>query len=155
MGKIYHITKEILRLLANHAIGNRLRIVLLKASGVVIGKKVHTNKDFTIIDNGKKNMVILEDYVALSPRVTLVTRAEPEYIHPSLTKEDLPIKEAKIRLREGTWVGTNATILPGVTTGKFSIIAAGSLVTKDVPDYTIVGGVPAKKIGEIKPKIPS
>jgi len=150
MGKLYHLTKEILRLLANHMIGNSLRIALLKASGVTIGKKVFTNQGLTIVDNGNKGMVIIEDYVTFAPNVTLVTKSAPGHIHPSLTKEDLPIKEKKIRIKEGTWIGANVTILPGITIGKCCLIGAGSVVTKDVPDYTVVAGVPAKEIRKLK-----
>lgn len=150
MGKLYHLTKEVLRLLANHMIGNSLRITLLKASGVIIGKKVFTNQGLTIVDNGNKGMVIIEDYVTFAPNVTLVTKSAPGYIHPSLTKENLPIKEGKIRIKEGTWIGTNVTILPGITIGKCCLIGAGSVVTKDVPDYTVVAGVPAREIRKLK-----
>ncbi|MBL7147203.1 MAG: acyltransferase [Nanoarchaeota archaeon] len=150
MGKIYHFKKEILRLLANHAIGNGLRISLLKASGVIVGKKVFTNQGLTIVDNGNKGMVIIEDYVTFAPNVTLITKSAPGHIHPSLTKEDLPLKEEKIRIREGTWIGTNVTILPGVTVGKCCLIGAGSVVTKNIPDYTVVAGVPAKEIRKLK-----
>lgn len=51
-----------------------------------------------------------------------------------------------INVGEGTWIGGRSTILPGVNIGKGCIIAAGSVATKDVPDNTMVGGVPAKQI---------
>ncbi|MBE6056056.1 hypothetical protein FDB88_16830 [Clostridium sporogenes] len=61
-------------------------------------------------------------------------------------------KQAPVILQEGCWLGENSTILCGVTIGKCSIVAAGAVVTKDVPDYTIVGGVPAKIIKTINNK---
>lgn len=51
---------------------------------------------------------------------------------------------------EKVWIGGNVTILPGITIGNNVIIAAGAVVTKDVPDNTLVGGVPAKKIKDIE-----
>ena len=48
------------------------------------------------------------------------------------------------------WIGANATILPGVTIGDHAIVAAGAVVTKDVPANVIVGGVPAKVIGIVR-----
>ena len=50
---------------------------------------------------------------------------------------------------DDVWIGANAVILPGVTIGKHCVVAAGAVVTKDVPDNTIVGGVPAKEIKKI------
>ena len=57
---------------------------------------------------------------------------------------------APIVVEDDVWIGSNATILAGVTIGKGSIVAAGAVVTKDVPPMTIVGGVPAKKIKDVK-----
>lgn len=57
---------------------------------------------------------------------------------------------APIRLEHGVWIGANATILQGVTVGEYSIVAAGAVVTHDVPPRSIVGGVPAKLIRKIK-----
>ena len=52
-----------------------------------------------------------------------------------------------VTIKNDVWIGANTTILGGVTIGKGVIVGAGAVVTKDVPDYTIVGGVPAKEIG--------
>lgn len=52
----------------------------------------------------------------------------------------------KITIKEGSWIGANAVVTAGVTVGKQSVVAAGSVVTKDVPDYTVVGGNPAKAL---------
>jgi acetyltransferase-like isoleucine patch superfamily enzyme len=54
-----------------------------------------------------------------------------------------------VLIRRNAWIGANSTILPGVTVGENAIVAAGSVVTKDVEANTIVGGVPAKKIKDI------
>lgn len=55
-------------------------------------------------------------------------------------------KPAPIKLGRNVWIGSNSTILPGVTIGDNAIVAAGAVVTKDVPANTVVGGVPARKI---------
>lgn len=52
----------------------------------------------------------------------------------------------KVVIGENAWIGMNVTICPGVHIGKYSVVGAGAVVTKDVPDYTVVGGVPAKII---------
>ncbi len=55
---------------------------------------------------------------------------------------------APVVIEDDAWITTGVTILPGVTVGKGSLLAAGAVVTKDVPPYTVVGGVPAKIIGQ-------
>ena len=52
----------------------------------------------------------------------------------------------KVHIKKNAWIGMNVTICPGVTIGKYAVVAAGAVVTKDVPDYAVAGGVPAKII---------
>ncbi len=52
----------------------------------------------------------------------------------------------KVTVKKNAWIGMNVTICPGVTIGEYAVVAAGAVVTKDVPDYAVVGGVPAKVI---------
>lgn len=56
---------------------------------------------------------------------------------------------APIHIGRNVWIGANAVVLPGVSIGDGAVVAAGAVVTKDVPPCTIVGGVPAKKLKEI------
>lgn len=55
-----------------------------------------------------------------------------------------------VLVKEGSWIGANSVILPGVTIGRNSVVGAGSIVTKDVPDFTLVAGNPAKMIRILK-----
>lgn len=70
--------------------------------------------------------------------------------------KDVPIfdqgyeKGQNIHISKGAWIGANAVILPGVQIGKNAVVAAGSVVTKNVEPFTVVAGVPARKIKEIK-----
>ena len=57
---------------------------------------------------------------------------------------------APIKIGNNVWIGSNATVLPGVTIDEWSVVAAGAVVSKDVPPYTVVGGVPAKVLKKIK-----
>ena len=59
------------------------------------------------------------------------------------------LEPAPIRVGNDVWIGANATVLPGVTVGDGAVIAAGAVVTRDVPPMTVVGGVPAKIIKHI------
>lgn len=56
---------------------------------------------------------------------------------------------ASVTLGKNSWIGSSATILPGVTVGDNAVVAAGAVVTKDVPENTVVAGVPAKVVKEI------
>ena len=56
----------------------------------------------------------------------------------------------RIVLHEGVWIGANETITAGVTVGRYAIVAAGAVVNRDVPPYTVVGGVPARFIKNIE-----
>jgi maltose O-acetyltransferase len=67
-----------------------------------------------------------------------------------LEKEDFGAKLEPVEIGDYVFIGPRAIILPGVKIGKGAVVAAGAVVTKDVPDFTIVGGVPAKEIGERK-----
>ncbi len=56
-------------------------------------------------------------------------------------------------IKKGAWIGAGAILLPGVTIGEYSLVAAGAVVTKDVLPYTMVAGVPAKVIKELKEEL--
>jgi acetyltransferase-like isoleucine patch superfamily enzyme len=108
---------------------------------IKIGKNVFINHACSFLDLGG---ITIEDEVLIGPKVNLITENHP--VNPSQRKS---LILNSILIKKNAWIGAGATILPGVTVGENSIIAAGALVTKDVPDNTIVGGVPAKIINSI------
>lgn len=71
-----------------------------------------------------------------------------------LDSPDFSARTEKVEIKDYVFIGPRAIILPGVIIGKGAVVAAGAVVTKDIPDFTIVGGVPAKVIGERKNKNP-
>jgi len=93
--------------------------------------------------------IIIEKNVLIASNV-LITVSNHKY-----RKSDMPILlqggvYSSIIVKEGSWIGANATILSGVNTiGRNSVVAAGAVVTKDVPDHCVVGGVPARIISRI------
>lgn len=108
---------------------------------ITLGKNIFINHGCSFLDLGG---ITIEDDVLIGPQVCIVTENHP--IDPTKRKS-LDLKS--VTIKKNAWIGANATILPGVTVGENSIIAAGSVVTKDVPDNTVVGGVPAKEIKKI------
>lgn len=95
--------------------------------------------------------VVIGDNVMFGPRVTIVTGDHRIDIKdkPMINvtdSEKLPENDLPVIFEGDNWVGTGAIILKGVTIGNGAVIAAGSLIIKDVPPFAIVGGVPAKII---------
>ena len=109
---------------------------------IKLGKNVFINHACTFLDLGG---ITIEDDVQIGPKVNLITENHP--VDPS-KRTYLDLKS--ILIKRNAWIGAGATILPGVTIGENSIVAAGALVNKDVPANKIVGGVPAKIIKEIE-----
>jgi len=101
-----------------------------------IGKNVFINHACSFLDMGG---ITIEDEVLIGPKVNLITEN-----HPLDPADRRALITKPIVIKRKAWIGASATILPGVTIGENSVVAAGAVVTKDVPDNTIVGGVPAK-----------
>lgn len=109
---------------------------------IKLGKNVFINHACTFLDLGG---ITIEDDVQIGPKVNLITENHP--VDPAKRKH-LDLKA--ILIKRNAWIGAGATILPGVTIGENSIIAAGAVVNRDVPDNSIVGGIPAKFIKAIE-----
>jgi acetyltransferase-like isoleucine patch superfamily enzyme len=108
---------------------------------ISIGKNVFINHACSFLDLGG---ITIEDQVLIGPRVNLVTEN-----HPADPAERRSLITKPIVIKRNAWIGASATILPGVTIGENAIVAAGAVVSKDVPANTIVGGIPAKFIKSI------
>jgi acetyltransferase-like isoleucine patch superfamily enzyme len=108
---------------------------------IQIGKNVFINHACTFLDQGG---ITIEDDVQVGPKVNLITENHP--LDPA-NRKALICKPVVIK--RNAWIGAAATIMPGVTVGENSVVAAGAVVTRNVPPNTIVGGVPAKIIKSI------
>jgi acetyltransferase-like isoleucine patch superfamily enzyme len=113
-------------------------------SNFIIGNDCHVGKN-CFFDLSEK--IIIEDNVTISMCSTLITHID---VGKSNFKKYYPIKKEKVLIKCNSYIGVNSTILMGVTLNEGSFIAAGSVVTRDVPTYTMVGGVPAKIVKSLK-----
>ena len=111
---------------------------------ITIGKDVFINSGCHFQDQGG---IEIGDGALIGHNVVLAT-----INHDTIPGNGRKNHYAPIQLGKHVWIGSNATILPGVTVGDWAVIAAGAVVTSDVPPYTIVGGVPAKIIKRVKEK---
>ncbi|KXL44392.1 MAG: hypothetical protein FE78DRAFT_150348 [Acidomyces sp. 'richmondensis'] len=114
-------------------------------TNIVIGKNVFINFNCTILDTCK---VSIGDRCLLASNVSLFSGTHP--LDPEVRNGTKgPELGAEIHIEEDCWLGGNVTVLPGVRIGKGSTVGAGSVVTKDVPPFTVVAGNPARKIRDV------
>lgn len=116
-----------------------------------IGNHVYLGPNTRIICTGAQ--VQIGSHVMFGPGVTVVTgNHRVDYVGKYLidvkAQDKLPENDQPVIFEGDNWIGANATILKGVTVGEGAVVAAGAVVTKNVAPYTLVGGVPAKYIGD-------
>ncbi len=139
---------EILKILSE-IVGEKLEnvavftpIYINYGKNINIGKNVFINFDCTFLALGG---ITIEDDVLIGPKVSLITENHP--LEPQHRKG---LTGQPVHIKRNAWIGANATILPGVTIGENAVVAAGAVVSKDVPDHVVVGGIPAKIIKTIE-----
>lgn len=113
---------------------------------VVIGDNTRIGIHNTII-----GPVTIGSHVNLAQGIT-VTALNHNFKDTTLRIDEQGISTQPVIIGDDVWIGANAVILPGVTIGKHVVVAAGAVVTKDVPDNCIVGGVPAKMMKRLTPE---
>ena len=116
------------------------------------GAKFATGKGITIgnnsglgIDSSVHGPLRIGDNVMMGPQVTIFSQTHV------IGRTDIPMnqqgmREAEVVIGNDVWIGMRVIIMPGVKIGNGAVIGAGAIVTKDVPDYAVVGGVPARVI---------
>ncbi|HJX39116.1 MAG TPA: acyltransferase [Anaerolineae bacterium] len=126
-------------------------------SNCIIGKDVYVDREVIIGDNVKiqngasiYHGVTLEDGVFVGPGACLTNDKYPRAITPlGVLKGDEDWQVESTTVKRGASVGAGAVILPGVVIGRFSMVGAGAVVTKDVPDHGLVQGNPARLVGYV------
>lgn len=154
------IAKHLPKSSARIKLGKKLRGWCVKGMLPEVGEDVNVERMADIASNKLKignhsgigvraylqGDITIGDYVMMAPDVSIFTT------NHNTERTDIPMcqqgnaVEMPVVIGNDVWIGTRATIMGGVTVGDHSIIAAGAVVTKNVPEYAIVGGVPAKVI---------
>ena len=109
---------------------------------VAFGKNVFINHSAILSASGG---IEFQDGVSIAPGVRIAT------INHDFNNRHTIYTYGKVLIKKNAWIGMNVTICPGVTIGENAVVAAGAVVTKDVPDNAVVGGVPAKIIKMLDP----
>ena len=110
---------------------------------IEVGENFYANYNLTILDVGK---VTIGDNVLLAPNVSLYTAGHP--IHPDSRNSGYEYG-IPITIGDNVWIGGNVVVLPGVTIGSNSVIGAGSVVSRDVPEWVVAAGNPCRVIRAI------
>lgn len=141
--------KRFLYRLQGYEIGENTRICssarLFGSGSIVIGNNVWIGPEVMIISSSK---IMIEDNVDIAPRVFIGTGTH--------TMGDIPERMAgtgiskDIKVKNGAWLGSNVTIQPGVVVAEMSVVNSGAVVTKDFPSYSMVAGIPAKVIKDLR-----
>lgn len=143
-----------------------VRMDVVPFNKLVIGQKTIV-EDFTVINNGVGDVrigcdsliglgnaiigpVMIGDKVILAQNV-VVSGLNHAYHDALAAIKDQPIETTAIKIGDGCWLGANVVVTAGVTVGRHCVVAAGSIVTKDVPDYSVVVGNPGRVVKTYDP----
>ena len=129
--------------LGDHSVIESFCCINNAVGDVVIGDHTRVGIHNTII-----GPVSIGNHVNLAQGIT-VTALNHNFSDPDKRIDEQGISTAAVHIGDDVWIGANAVVLPGVTIGSHSVVAAGAVVTKDVEPNTIVGGVPAKILKQI------
>lgn len=130
--------------LGRHSVVESFCCINNAVGDVIIGDHTRIGIHNTII-----GPVSIGSHVNLAQGIT-VTALNHNFTNKNKRIDEQGITTKQVTICDDVWIGANAVILPGVTIGRHVVVAAGAVVTKDVPDNCIVGGVPAKVIKELR-----
>jgi maltose O-acetyltransferase len=110
---------------------------------IEVGENFFANYNTCMLDTGK---IVIGDNCFLAPNVSIYTAGHP--LHPD-SRNSMYEYGADVTIGDNVWIGGNTVICPGVTIGNHCVIGAGSVVTKDVPDWSLAAGNPCRVIRKI------
>lgn len=142
-------------------IRSRTRMDVFPFNGFTLGSN-STIEDFATINNGMGDVhigkhsrvgigsvvigpVTIEDQVIIAQNV-VISAMNHGYEDPTIPIRQQPCSSSLITVKKDSWIGANAVITAGITIGMHAVVAGGSVVTRDVPDFTVVAGNPARII---------
>ncbi len=139
------IKKKLFKLLAKTVPSSGLRKWLLQQCNYKIGRDVYIGEDILVLDDLTEHSanLIIEDRAAISPRVTFVLYSAP---NNARTRKYIRERKGKVVVRQDAWIGTGAVIMPDIEIGEGAVVGSNAVVTRNVPPYTVVAGIPARKI---------
>jgi maltose O-acetyltransferase len=127
----------------------RIRSALLRMAGYRVGSQVFIGEDLIIRDERSDwGMVTIGHRVAIADRVTLVVASNANF---SRIRNLIGEVHRPIVIEDDAWLGAGVIVLPSVTIGRGAVVGAGAVVTRDVPSFTVVAGVPARPVKKLVP----
>lgn len=113
---------------------------------VHLGSHVYVNYNLTLVDD---THIYIGDHVMIAPNVVIATGTHP--IHPELRRKEAQFN-LPVHIQDNVWLGAGCLVMPGVTIGENSVIGAGSVVTKDIPENVVAVGNPCRVLRDISEK---
>ena len=145
----FHLVRRSIIKLKFKSVGNNTNFLMgiefRKPSNISIGNNSVINKK--VLLDGRGGKLIIGNNVDIAQETNIWTLEHDVHNDYHLDKG------ASVIIEDYVWISSRVTILPGVTIGKGAVVASNSVVTKDIKPFSIVGGMPAKKIGERKSKL--
>ena len=129
--------------LGDHSVIESFACINNAVGDVIIGDHTRVGLHNTVI-----GPVTIGNHVNLAQGIT-VTALNHNFVDPEKRIDEQGVNTTPVIIEDDVWIGANAVVLPGVRIGNHSVIAAGAVVTKDVPPHSIVAGIPAKIIKKI------
>ena len=137
---------RILHIFAYVTFPYQITVLLHRLRGVKVGKKSHIAR-LVSLDDRNPELIEIGDGVAITTGVMILAHERDlSKYKPGIYAMHCPFKQGKVIIKDGAHIGIGAIIMPGVTIGKGAVIGAGSVVTSDIPDYSVAVGIPAKVI---------
>ncbi|WP_082947628.1 acyltransferase [Mycobacterium sp. E2479] len=127
------------------------RIVLYRLMGIRIGSDVYMGFNVELETNFPE-LVSIGNHVTISHRCIITAHMDSPSDTP--VKDFLPMGAKPVIIEDGAWICIGATILPGVTVGENAVVAAGAVVSRDVPANTVVAGIPARHVKRLDAAFP-